>query len=119
MNYRTFNSAIINRLASGSIKKVFLFGDSFDRPAAPYIVVKPFAGGDRKLYQIIAHGVPGTQDVLEEYILHELAELLKEPLEAEGKIVTAISTGQWLGPYVDEGDNTLAMSRDFYLPIIM
>jgi len=115
----TYNTAIINRIASGSVKKVFLFGDSFDRPAAPYIVVKPIASGDRKLYQIIAHGAIGTQDVLERYILQELSELLKEPLEADGKKTTARSTGAWFGPYVDEGDNTLAMSRDFFIPIII
>jgi len=115
----TYNTAIINRLTSGNIKNVFLFGDSFNRPAAPYVVVKPIAGGDRKLFQIIVHGAIGAQDVLEKYILQELTKLLKEPLEAEGKKVTAKSTGAWLGPYVDEGDNTLAMSRDFYIPIIM
>jgi len=118
MAFITFNTEIISRLKTGSVKKVFLFGDSFDRPAAPYVVVKPIAGGDRKLYQIIVHAALGAQDVLEKYILHELSILLKEPLEAEGKKMTARSTGSWLGPYVDEGDNTLAMSRDFYIPII-
>ena len=114
----TYNTAIINRIASGSIKKVFLFGDSFDRPKTSYVVVKPIAGGDRKLYQIIVHVVIGMQDVLEKYILHELSELLKEPLEADGK-VTVRSTGAWTGPYVDEADNSLAMTRDFYIPIIL
>jgi len=115
----TYNTAIINRIASGSIKKVFLFGDSFDRPKASYVVVKPIAGGDRKLYQIIVHVVIGMQDVLEKYILQELSELLKEPLEADGKMITVRSTGSWTGPYVDEGDNSLAMTRDFYIPIIL
>jgi len=115
----TYNTAIINRIKSGSIKKVFMFGDSLDRPAAPCVVVKPIAGGDRKLYQIIVHSAIGTQDILEKYILQELPELLKEPLEAGGERVTARSTGAWTGPYVDEGDNTLAMTRDFYIPIIL
>jgi len=119
VSYRTYNVEIINRLKTGSIKNVLLFGNSFDRQSPPYVVVKPIASGDRKLYQIIVHMVPGTQDILEKYILHELTELLRKPLEADGKIVTAKSTGQWLGPYVDEGDNTLAMTRDFYVPIIM
>jgi len=115
----TYNTAILTRMKTGSIKKVFLFGDSFDRPAPPYVVVKSIAGGDRKLYQIIAHGAIGAQDVLEKYILQELSELLEIPLEADGNQITVKSTGAWLGPYVDEGDNTLAMSRDFYIPIII
>ena len=119
MSFSTFNTELINRIASGSIKKVFLYGDSFDRPAPPYVVVKPIAGGDRKLYQIIVHAALGMQDFLEEYILRKLPALLKEPLREGEKVITVRSTGAWLGPYVDEGDNTLAMSRDFYRPVIL
>jgi hypothetical protein len=115
----TWNTEIINRLKQGSIKTVILFGDGMDRVAAPYVVVKPIAGGDRKLLQIFVHGGIGTQDILEAYIFRELPALLKEPLEADGKQITARSTGAWTGPYVDEGDNTLAMSRDFFIPVIL
>jgi hypothetical protein len=118
MAFITFNTEIINRLKTGSIKNIMLFGDSMNRPAAPYVVVKPIAGGDRKLYQIIAHMALGMQDDLGAYILRELPALLKEPLEAEGRKITARNTGAWFGPYVDDGDNNLAMSRDFYIPII-
>ena len=118
MGFITFNTEIINRLKTGSVKNVLLFGDSMNRNAAPYVVVKPIAGGGRKLLQIIAHMAVGMQDCLEAYIFRELPALLKEPLEAEGKRMTARNTGAWLGPYNDEGDNTLAMSRDFYIPII-
>jgi len=119
MSFITFDTEIITRLKTGSIKNVFLFGDSFDRSVKPYVVVKPIAGGDRELYQIIVHAAIGMQDFLKEYILRKLPALLKEPLETEGKMVTVRSTGSWTGPYVDEGDNTLAMSRDFYKPIIL
>ena len=115
----TFNAEIINRLKTGSVKKVILFGDSLDRPKPPYVVVKPLAGGDRKLLQIFVHCAIGLQDTLEAYIYRELPELFAEPLEAGTKRVTVRSTSATLGPYVDEGDNTLAMSRDFYLPIIL
>jgi hypothetical protein len=115
----TWNTEIINRIKQGSIKTVILFGDSMDRVAAPYVVVKTIAGGDRKLLQIFVHGDIGTQDILEGYVLRELPALLKAPLEADGKRITVHSTGAWLGPYVDEGDNTLAMSRDFYIPVIL
>ena len=118
MAFGAFNTEIVNRLKTGSVKNVLLFGDGIDRPKEPYVVVKPVAGGDRKLYQIIVHMALGMQDALEAYILRELPALLKEPLEAGGKKITARNTGVWLGPYVDEGDNTLAMSRDFYIPII-
>lgn len=116
--YRTYNTEIINRLKTGSIKNVILFGDSFDRQAIPYVVVKPMASGDRKVYQIIVHMALGMQDGLERYIFQELLELLEEPLRADESQITVKNTGAWLGPYVDEGDNTLAMSRDFYIPLI-
>jgi len=119
MAFVTFNKEMVNRLKTGSIKNVLLFGDSMNRVTDPYVVVKTIAGGSRKLYQIIVHMATGLQDALEAYILRELPALLKEPLEAEGKKITVRDTGAWLGPYVDEGDNTLAMSRDFYIPIII
>jgi len=119
MSFITFNTEIINRVKQGSIKTVMLFGDSMDHPAAPYVVVKPIAGGDRKLLQIFVHAGLGMQDILEAYVFRELPNLLREPLEVDGKRITVYSTGAWLGPYVDEGDNTLAMSRDFYVPVIL
>ena len=115
----TINTALINRLKTGSIKNILIFGDSFDKQKAPYIVVKPMASGDRKLYQIFVHMALGMYDDLERYMLKELPELLNEPLEANDNRVTARSTGVWFGPYVDAGDNTLAMSRDFSVPIII
>ena len=115
----TFNTALIERLETGSIKNVLMFGDSLNRKKAPYVVVRPMAGGDRKLYQIIVHMAIGMQDELEMYILKELPGLFREQLEASDSKVTVRSTGGWLGPYVDEGDNTLTMSRDFYIPIIL
>jgi len=115
----TWNTEIINRLKQGSIETVILFGDSIGRIEAPYVVVKPIAGGDRKVLQIFVHGVIGTQDILEAYVFRELPALLKAPLEADGRKIAVHSTGGWNGPYIDEGDNTLAMSRDFYIPVIL
>ena len=119
MSFIAFNAAMTNRIAAGSIKNVLLFGNSFGRHAPPYAVIRPMAGGGRKLYQVTAHMEPGMHEALEEYIFRELPRLLKEPLEEGGKHITAKSTGGWHGPYVDEGDNTLAMSRDFYVPAII
>jgi hypothetical protein len=115
----TWYKEIINRLKTGSIKTVILFGDSMERVAAPYAVVKPIAGGDREVLQIIVHHALGTQSILKEYVLRELPALLKAPIEVDNKQITVRSTGAWLGPYVDEGDNTLAMSRDFFIPVIL
>jgi len=114
-----WNTEVIKRLKTGSIKSVVLFGDGLERKEKSYIVVKPIAGGDRKLLQIFVHNSMGKQDALEAYIFRELPDLLKEPLKAGGETVTVRSTGAWMGPYIDEGDNTLAMSRDFYIPITL
>jgi len=116
---KSFDTELKNRIASGSIKKAVFFGDNFDRPKPPYVVIKPIASGDRELYQFIVHVVPGMRDDLKKYILREIAELLKKPIEVGENRITARSTGAWLGPYVDESDNTLVMSRDFYIPIIL
>jgi hypothetical protein len=119
VGFITFNSEIVKRLESGSIKTVMAFGESLDRPAPPYVVVKAVPEADRRLLQIIIHAGAGMQEMLEEYIFRELPALLKAPLEKEGKRVTVYSTNAWLGPYIDEGDNTLAMSRDFFVPVII
>ena len=115
----SFYTELVNRLKQGSIKTVRMFGDSMGQPPVPYVTVKPIAGGDRELLQFIAHMRLGTQDMLKKYLLAELSALLKEPVEYDGKSLTVRSTGAWLGPYVDEGDNSLAMSRDFYVPVII
>ena len=119
MSFITFYTEISKRLETGSIKTVILFGDSMDRPKAPFVTIKPIAGGDRKLLQIIVHTALGTHETLSEYVFRELPELLKEPLKSGDKVVTVRDTGAWYGPYVDEGDNTLAMSRDFFVPVIL
>lgn len=118
MSFVTWNTEIINRLKTGSIKNALLFGDSMNRPPPPCAAVKSLAGGDRKLVQIIVHGALGTQDVLEAYILRELPSLFREPLRTGSAVMNLRSTGAWLGPYTGEGDNTLAMNRDFYVPVI-
>jgi hypothetical protein len=115
----SFNTELIKRIASGTIKTVKMFGDGMERAKVPYVVVKPIAGGDRKLLQIIVHVNLGKGDSLEVYILTELTKLLKEPINYDGNSVTARSTGAWSGPYVDEGDNSLAMSRDFFVPVLI
>jgi hypothetical protein len=114
-----FNVELVKRIASGSIKTVQIFGDSMEHKKTPYVIVKPIAGGNRKLLQIIVHVNLGMEDKLEAYILIELTTLLNKPISFDGKSVTAISTGAWFGPYVDEKDNTLVMSRDFFVPVII
>ena len=112
-----WNTEIVERLKTGSIKNVLLFGDSFERQKAPYVVVKPMLGGDRKVYQIIVHMAFGMQDLLEKYLMSELPELLmKEPLQKDGAITIVEKTDE-CGGYPDDDDNTLAMYRKFYIPI--
>ena len=115
----SFNTELVKRLKQGSVKNVKLFGDSMGQSKIPYLTIKPIAGGDRELLQIIVHMDLGTQDLLKKYLLMELTALLKRPIEYDGNSVTVRSTGAWLGPYADEGDNSLAMSRDFYIPVII
>jgi hypothetical protein len=115
----SFYNQLIDRLKKGSIKNIKLFGNDMGNKPTPYLTIKPIAGGDRELLQFIVHMGLGTHELLKNYLLMELATLLKEPIEYDGKSITVRSTGVWTGPYVDEGDNSLAMSRDFYIPIII
>jgi len=115
----SFYTELLNRLKQGSIKNVKFFGDDMTKKPTPYLTIKPYAGGDRELLQFIAHMGLGTHELLKNYLLVELSFLLREPIEYDGKSITVRSTGGWSSFYVDEGDNTLAMSRDFYIPIIL
>jgi len=96
-----------------------MFGDSMEKVKTPYVVIKTIAGGDRIVLQIFVHMTSGTHDLISNYTLNELSTLLKQPIDYDGKSVTARSTGAWREPYVDEGDNTFAMSRDFFVPVII
>ena len=113
----TWNTEMINRLKTGSIKNVLLFGDSMKQLNIPYVVVKPIFSSDRKLWQVFAHYSIGNEDKLEEYVLYELDRLLDDPLAIDGQMVYVKAAGTLSGPYVDEGNNTLAMSRDYFIPL--
>ena len=115
----TFYKELLERLKTGSIKNVLLFGNSTGKLPQPYAVVKPIASGDQKVLQVIAHTALGMHQFLEAYIFRELPELLKKPLESGGKYLRVMDRRSWYGPYVDEGDDTLAMSRDFYVPVVL
>ena len=119
MGFTAWNTEVMNRLKTGSIKNVIYFGDSKDKLPIPYVVLKSMAGGNRKTLQIIVHNVLGTQDLLEAYILRELPSLFKEPLVSGEEAITVRETGSWFGPYIDEYDDTLTMSRDFYIPVVL
>ena len=71
-------NAIIDKLKTGSIKKIILFSDTEVFPDPPYVVVKPEVGVMEKTrsYRIIAHNKKGQFDALEEYTLKELDNLL-------------------------------------------
>lgn len=53
---RTWNTELVERLRTGTIGRVRLFGDSDEAPpCAPYVVVKPQAQADAKLFTVYAH----------------------------------------------------------------
>jgi hypothetical protein len=114
----TFYPEITARLKQGSIKNVYMFGDSLDRYEPPYVVVKPLLGGDRKVLQFFARTRLGEHEKLEAYSMRELPRLLKESIISGTYRITLYDTKNCSGLYVDSADNTLGMSRDFYVPVI-
>lgn len=114
----TFYKEIVDRLKTGSISNIVMFGNHLSKLAVPYLVIKPLFSIDRELFTFYVHVFLGEHEKLSEYILKELPELLKEPLERTGEQISIFDTRNLFGFYVDEADNTLAMTRDFYIPII-
>jgi hypothetical protein len=116
----TWNSEVIERIKTGSVTRASLFGDGIDRSVAPYVTVKPIAGGDRKVFQFLVHFPLGNMDKLEAYLLRELPELFASPLIApDGTRVHLRDASLWGGPYTDGADNTIVMTRDFWLPVVL
>lgn len=114
------NSAIVNKLKTGTIKNVILFADSMMIPPPPYAVVKPENGaipGTRQ-YRIIVHIDQGLMDELERYVFVELAELLESQTleDEEGRFYKLKSSGEWTDVRVDPYDQAIYMERVFYIP---
>jgi hypothetical protein len=118
---------IINTLKTGSIPDVFLFTDIAEFPAPPYVVVKPETGifeGSRQ-YRITAHHKTGMYDVIEKYVLEELADLLITNSNGErvtltdedGRSYKVYSSG-YSDVMPDGSDSTIFMERLFYQPML-
>jgi hypothetical protein len=114
-----WNNEIVTRLASGSIPRVILYGDSVERPEPPFVMVKPVPANNRKILQIYVYDIMGRQDILEAYLFRELPVLLKEPLvSASGETLRVKVTDSWSGPH-SIADNAISMSRDFWIPLVL
>jgi hypothetical protein len=116
----TWNSEIVNRLKTGSVKSVVFYNDSPDpRPAPPYAVVKPLAMEGAKLFTVYAHFLMGQQDELEAYIIRELPSLLRAQLASGECRTDVIDTRNYALGLAISDDGTISGSRDFYIPIIL
>jgi hypothetical protein len=113
-------TAIINRLKTGSIREVVLFGDSDRVPEPPYVVVKTETGPIQNRYiRLIVHMNQGEQDLLEDYIFHELTTLLGKQVWLTGRNggqFRLFNAEMWSEPILGNNDETIAMERVFILP---
>lgn len=116
----TWNTEFINRVKTGSIKNVVLYGDSDKRPAPPYVVVKMAAAGAGKRAQCYVHDVMGSQDRIEQYCLYELPRLFDEPLSDGGiNYIRVVDLREFFNALaVSSDDNTISLERDFLIPVI-
>jgi hypothetical protein len=113
-------TAIINRLKTGSIKRVVLFGDSDRIPEPPYVVVKSEKGPIQNRYiRLIIHRNQGEQDLLENYVFNELTDLLGKHVwltTQNGGRFRLLNGEIWSEPILGNDDGTIAMERIFILP---
>ena len=110
---------IVERLKTGTIKKVVPFGVEH-LPAPPYIVVKPERDsvGRGRLYRIIVHYLPGQNTFLEDYVINDLSDLL-DNFSAEsrhGNYNTLLTENDYTDIVISNDDGTISMERTFLLP---
>jgi hypothetical protein len=116
----TWNSEIVNRLKTGSVKNVVFYNDSSaPPPRPPYAVVKPLAREGSKLFTVYAHFLMGQQDELEAYVIRELPALLRAQLVSGEHRTDVIDTRSYTLGLAISDDGTISGSRDFYIPIIL
>lgn len=114
-------NAVIDRLKTGSVPNVILFGDSAKLPPAPYVCVKPEPGAmnDRLNFRVIVHRKQGEQESLDDYIFSELDKLFNRQVWLEksgGGKFRLMSSGDWYGPYTEADSKTIVMERVFFVP---
>lgn len=101
---------------TGSVQFVSEFGDSAIGRPKPYAVIKPSKLADgKRSYRITAHFAIGENKKIEEYVNCELPELIFASRNIIGQSKYKIIPN-FEGVIVDPGDNTLSMSREFFIP---
>jgi hypothetical protein len=108
--------AIITQLKTGSISNVVNFGS--ERPDPPYVVVRPEANQNGRLFRIFIHYSPDQQAWLEDYAFSEVVTLLDgftaETRHGNDNQLLIQQDYQDIIPYNDDG--TISMERRFLMP---
>ena len=113
---------IVAKLKTGTIKNVVPFGSPL--PVPPYVVVKQEpAGGSMTRFRIIPHMAQGQQVALNNYIFHELSDLLTgfEASDTNTNLfrLEEPEEKEWTGVGAVSDDNTISMERCFYAPLLL
>lgn len=114
---------IVAKLKTGSIKAVVPFGTK--PPTGNYVVVKQEpVSGNMTRFRIIPHMVQGSQVALNDYIFHELSDLLTG-FESDDSNVNHFKLeeppegAEWTGVGATSDDGTISMERCFYAPLLL
>ena len=117
-------NAIVEKLKQSSLARadknnILLFSDTDIVPDAPYITVKPEIGTNEGIrnYRIIVHHKEGAFDILEDFVLKELDQLLLGGIDdSDGSRYKLFPSG--LTDIMPEGyDNTYFMERIYSVPL--
>lgn len=108
--------AIITQLKTGSISNVIIYGS--ERPAPPYVVVRPEANERGRLFRIFVHYSPGGQAWLEDYCFNEVVILLDNftAVTRHGNDNQLLIQQDYQDIIVNNDDGTISMERRFLMP---
>jgi hypothetical protein len=108
---------IIEKLKTGSIKKVVAFGDN-KLLSIPYTVVKPEKREGTRAFRVIGHFPAKTQTELEDYIFNEVRGLLSD-FQATGRnndLNQLHFNGEYSDFAVTNDDGSISMDIVFEMP---
>ena len=117
----SWNTAVYERIKTGSIKNVVFYGNTAKTPAPPYVVIKRETDGEALRFMFYIHGAMGQTDLIERYALEELTALFREPLDVAGvkKELHEYNPFVYQADLAISDDNTISCRRDFRMGIVL
>lgn len=106
-------------IRKGSVKNVVAYGETKNPPALPYVLLQPEPKvPDCQAFQVWVFMAMGKNAELEDYVKHELPELIYSVKNILGQPKYK-SNGTYDGVGADVTKGSLVAGKLFYLPLII